>query len=623
MDLVTIDFETYYDKEYSLTKMTTEEYIRSPKFEVIGLGIKVGDQSPIWCDRNKADRVLRGIDFSDKAILCHNTLFDGAILSWKYDVRPRMWFDTVSMARALHAVQSGASLEHLAAYYKIGTKGTAIKDALGKRLEDFDTGELVRFIAYCLNDVDLCYKLFNIMKRRFTPNELILIDRSIRMYTEPVIDLDTKMLADYLVEVQNSKSGLVQALGWTCTEEEAMKRLRSNEQFAELLTALEVEVPMKVSRTTGKQTYAFSKTDRAFLKLQEHDDPAVVAIVEARLGVKTSIEQTRTQRLLSVAQRGTLPVMLRYYAAHTGRFGGGDKMNLQNLKRGGTLRKALRAPKGKVFVACDSSQIEARVVAWLAGQKDLLEAFRQGRDVYSEFATDVYGKKITKADKVERFCGKTCILGLGYGMGWEKFIHTLAIGQGGISIQLDSVEGRRIVQMYRHKYHKIAALWRMGDRWLYRMVLGESGETVNNLQFTPDGYILPNGLMLQYPGLNSTSDGFRYINDQRVWREMLKCRVLQTELPEDKYAYVYGGKTIENYTQALARIVVADQLVEISHRYPVALQVHDENVCVVDEAEADEALAFMIEVMSKPPAWAPDLPVACEGGHGPTYGDCK
>lgn len=603
--------------------MTTEAYIRDPRFEIIGVGVKVNGEQSDWYSGEFPGRFLSSIKYDNKAILAHNTAFDGSILSWHCGIVPKLWLDTLSMARPLLNITVGASLKSLADYYGIGTKGDEVTRAIDKQRADFTPEELAQYGAYCLNDVELTYKLYHKMKRDIGPQELMLIDRTIRMYTEPEIELDVPLLNKYLVEVQNAKTSLVDDLGLACTEEEAKKMLMSNDKFALFLENLGVTVPVKLSPTTKKVTHAFSKSDRQFLKLKEHEDPRVVSAVCARLGVKSTIEETRTKRMLDVATRGKLPVMLKYYAAHTGRFGGGDKMNVQNWKRGGTLRKAVKAPKGMVFVACDSSQIEARIVAWLAGQHDLLEAFRLGRDIYSEFATYVYGKTITKADKVERFCGKTSILGLGYGMGWEKFLHTLAIGQGGVSLIIEPEEAKRIVKAYRNKYSRIPALWNVGGHILQQMVNNNHGEFKHGIMYGPDGFVLPNGLPLKYHGLHQTPEGFEYVNDARRFREMVKARVLGTQMSAANWTKIYGGKVIENITQALARIVVTEQLLRISERYKVVLQVHDEIVIVCKASEAAEAKRFMIKVMSTPPVWAPDLPVACEANSGATYGDCK
>lgn len=628
MDIVTIDFETYYDREYSLSKMTTEAYVRDIRFEVIGVGIKVNNHPTDWYSGSDPGRFLRSLNYKNKAILCHNTAFDGAILSWHFHIQPKLWLDTLSMARPLHNVTVGGSLKNLVSHYQLGEKGDEVINAIGKRRNDFSPEELKRYASYCVNDVDLTYKLFHKMKGRFTPEELRVIDITMRMYTEPTIELDRALLDQHLHDVINRKTDLVSQLGLDCTEEEAKSMLMSNDKFATFLYAYGVNPPMKVSPKTGKAAYAFSKTDKAFTALLEHEDPWVQNAVAARLGVKSTIEQSRTQSLIGVSNRGPLPIMLNYYGAHTGRFSGGDKMNLQNLPRGGALRKSLCAPKGKVLIASDSSQIEARMVAWVSEQNDLLQAFREGRDVYSEFASEVYGKKVTKADKVERFVGKTCILGLGYGMGAIKFRDTLALGQGGIKVEIEAGDAQRIVGLYRNKNHRIAGFWNRCGRVLDDLVGQRSGQVLpmrSMLDYKDNAIILPSGLPISYPLLRASEsgDGYFYIADGRSYRKAVVDRLTGDSSDGLPWVRIYGGKVTENIVQALARIVVTGQMVAIAKRYKIVLQVHDEIVCCVDEDEAEEAKTFIMQCMSTPPSWASDLPVACEADIGYNYGDAK
>ena len=628
MDVVTIDFETYYDKEYSLSKMTTEAYVRDPRFEVIGVGIKVNDYPVDWYSGSDPGRFLRSLDYSKVAILCHNTVFDGAILAWHFNIKPKLWLDTLSMARPLHNISVGGSLKALAAHYRLGEKGDEVIHAMGKRRADFAKEELERYASYCCNDVDLTYKLFRRMAKGFPASEIRLIDQTIRMFTEPSIQIDTQVLAQHLEEVRNKKSSLVDdmLLSYDTTEEQAKKLLMSSEKFAVYLTALGVAPPMKTSPTTGKVAFAFSKSDKAFTDLLEHDDARVVAAVAARLGVKSTLEETRTKSLIGVAERGPLPIMLNYYGAHTGRFSGGDKMNLQNLPRGGALRRALGVPKGKVLIACDSSQIEARLVAWVSGQRDLVQQFADKRDVYCEFASEVYGRPITKADKLERHVGKTAVLGLGYGMGALKFRRTLEIGAGGIRVQLQDHEAERIVRLYREKNFKIAQFWQRCSHALTHIMQGTEFNLSDALPTLVTGHetiYLPNKMTIRYPLLHHNADGYCYANTSKLYRDVVKARVIGAELPYDKFTRIYGGKVTENIVQALARIVVADQMVAIGVRHKVVLQVHDEVVIMCDESEAPAAQAFMEQVMSTPPEWAADLPVACEAGSGPNYGECK
>lgn len=625
MDIVTIDFETYYDKDFSLSKMTTESYIRDPRFEIIGVGIKVNDYPTDWYSGDNPGKFLKSLDYSKRAILCHNTAFDGAILSWHFGINPRLWLDTLSMARPLHNVTVGGSLAKLVTYYGLGKKGDEVVAALGKRKADFTEADLAQYGQYCINDVNLTKALWDKMKVGFPASELLIIDQTLRMYTDPTIELDVPLLQQHLEEVRTRKRTLISDLGHGMGGEQAVQdMLMSNDKFADYLKRLGVEPPTKISAKTGKESWAFAKTDKGMTDLLEHVDERVQAAVSARLGVKSTLEETRTEALIGVAGRGRLPIMLNYYGAHTGRFSGGDKLNLQNLPSRGntTIRRALKAPAGHMLISCDSSQIEARTVAWVAGQDDLVQAFRDKRDVYSEFASEVYGRKITKADKVERFVGKTCVLGLGYGMGAEKFRRTLEIGQGGINVVIDINEAERIVRLYRQKNWKIVQFWQKCGNALKDMLYGSENELHPQVRYDKRGIRLPNGFYIQYPALRQTANGFMYISDARTYQKALKDRVL-TGAPPDGIAWtkVYGGKVTENIVQALAALVIREQMAAVGQHFKVAFQVHDEIIIAVPESNALADQAKLEALMSTAPKWAPDLPVACESGVAANYGD--
>ena len=412
MNLITVDMETYYDRDYSLSKITTEEYIRSDLFEVIGVSVKVNNEEAEWASgthQQIKQWLQSSFEWERSFVLAHNTLFDGAILSWRFGVNPRGWLDTLCMGRALHGVEVGGSLKALTERYGLGAKGTEVVNALGKRRLTFSDEELARYGDYCINDVELTYKLFNILAKDFPKQELRVIDQTLRMFIDPILELDGDMLQQHLIGIKQMKEDLLTSSGVEKAE------LMSNEKFAELLRPFGVEPPMKTSPSTGKQTYAFAKSDEEFKALAEHEDLRVQTLVAARLGNKSTLEETRTQRFIDISKRGKLPVPIRYYAAHTGRFGGDDKINMQNLPSRGNnankLKKAIIAPEGYTIIDADSAQIEARVLAWLAGQDDLITAFAEGKDVYKKMASAIYGKPEFEITKDERFVGKTTILG--------------------------------------------------------------------------------------------------------------------------------------------------------------------------------------------------------------------
>jgi DNA polymerase len=619
MQLVTLDFETYYDVGFSLSGLTTEEYIKDERFQVIGVSIKLDQSEAKWYTGDQVKKALDNIDWKNSALLCHNTQFDGAILSFRYNIIPGFYLDTLCMARAIHGVDVGGSLAFLVEKYNLGRKGTEVIDAKGKRLEDFTSQDLAQYGEYCKNDTELTHKLFQILAPDFPENEVRLIDLTLRMYTEPVLEVDDALLQDRLDDIQAEKSQLLQGLmkRLECDTEECVRaKLASNKQFAELLIELGITPPTKISPTTDKETYALAKGDTGFLELTEHEDPFIQELCRVRLGTKSTIEESRIERFIGIGARnkGKLPIPLKYYGAHTGRWAGSDKVNFQNLpardKKKKALKNAVIAPEDHVVINSDSSQIEARVLVWLAGQDDVVEWYREGRDVYSEFASKVYGRPITKKDTTERAVGKTCILGLGYGTGWSKLQQTLKIATG---LNLDESECQRLVKVYREVNDKVIQLWKTCDEALRDMSAWPNGkqpyylDARNALLVTPKGIRLPNGLYIYYPGLtwDISESKSKYIYKSR--RGMIS---------------IWGGSVVENVIQALARIIVGEQMLEINKKYRPVLTVHDAVVCVVPETEVDEALSFITTTMSSPPLWATGLPVACEAHHGASYGDC-
>jgi len=605
VNILTIDFETYYSREFSLTKVTTEEYVRSPQFETIGVAVQVDDGEPEWFsgDAESMHQFLKKFDWANSLALAHNAPFDGAILKWVYGLSPKGWLDTLSMGRALHGTQVGGSLKVLSDFYGLGEKGTEVENALGLHRADFSPSQLERYGDYCKNDVALTWELFGQMSKGFPKVELRLIDLTVRMFTDPVLQLDKSVLEDHLAEVQRTKS---LALGMYEKGD-----LMSNQKFAVMLEVAGAKPPMKTSPTTGKETYAFSKTDEEFKELLEHPSPAVQALVAARLGTKSTIEETRTERFIGIAERGSLPIPLRYYAAHTGRWGGDDKLNLQNLPRTSALKKAIIAPDGYMMIDSDSSQIEARTLAWLAEQDDLVDAFDRGEDVYKIMASAIYGKDVTEITKDERFVGKTTILGCGYGMGAKKFQAQLK----NFNVEITLVEATRIIDTYRATYPKIVELWKSAASAL-KSILQKQHTTLGRGDILKvegvKGILLPNTLYLRYPNLRKLQDDdgeIELVYDTKKGKAIIPTRI-------------YGGKVIENVCQALARIVIGEQMLLVAKKYRVVMTVHDAIACIAPTEQVEAAKEYVEMCMRTRPDWGMELPLNCEAGYGESYGAC-
>lgn len=604
MNIITLDFETYYSQSFSLSKITTEEYIRSPEFETIGVSVKVDDAPAEWFSGTKEEtkRFLDRYDWGNAIAVAHNAMFDMAILSWVYGIRPKRIADTLSMARALGA--GSVSLANLVKQYKLGEKGDEVINALGKKRLDFDAAALRRYGAYCKNDTELTYKLFQTLGPDFPVSEFKLIDLTIRMFTEPTLELDVAKLEGHLFSVQSRKGQLL--LSVAANQEVLM----SNPKFALALQNMGVEPPVKISPTTGKETWAFGKTDEDFKALLEHDDVRVQTLVAARLGVKSTLEETRTERFIGISKRGKLPIPLRYYAAHTGRWGGDDKVNMQNLPRASALKFAMLAPKGHAIIDSDSSQIEARTLAWLAGQHDLVEAFEKGEDVYKIMASKIYNKAEEDVTKDERFVGKTTILGCGYGMGAAKFKKQLKV----FNVDISEDEARSIIDVYRTSYPRIPLLWKQAGNVLDAIINNQTVELGRDDLLVVEGdkgILLPNGLYLRYPNLRKQNNEGKseYVYDTKKGKTTVPNRI-------------YGGKVVENLCQALARIIIGEQMLLIAKKYKVVMTVHDAIACVVHEDEAKIALENIQMFMRVRPNWALELPLNCEAGAGKSYGEC-
>jgi len=610
MDLITLDFETYYDQDFSLRKLTMEEYIRDPRFEVVGVGVKVNSNDTEWASgtHEQISRYLHSFDWGNSMLLCHNTLFDGAILSWLFDIQPRVLADTLCIARALHGVEVGGSLHALSQRYNLGAKGTEILNAKGKRRVDFTPEELSRYGDYCVNDVELTYKLFMRMAKNFPKQEMRIIDMTLRMFTEPMLELDLGLLEQHLANTKEIKEDLIKSSGVT------QATLMSNLKFARALVSLGVEPPMKTSLTTGKETLALAKNDEGFKALLEHEDPRVQALCTARLGTKSTLEESRTERFIGIAKRGLIPIPVRYYAAHTGRWGGDDKINIQNLPSRGVngkkLKSSIIAPVGYTIVDCDSSQIEARVLAWLAGQDDLVKAFANNEDVYIKMASKIYNVKEEDVTKEQRFVGKSTILGAGYGMGAVRFAEQLK--SFGTTISVD--EARRIISIYRDANWKISQFWRNCQNMLVEMsrdkLITFGAKNIVKAVRTQTGYgiELPSGLVMRY-------DDLQYEQGERGVEFNYKTRRGRTR--------IYGGKVTENVCQAIARCIMGEQMLAIAKRYKPVLTVHDSVVCCVPTDELNEARQYIEDCMSTTPSWAEGMPITCESGIGQSYGDCE
>ena len=653
--ILTLDFETYWDTKigYTLTKMTTEEYIRHDLFHAFGCCVhEFGSDSPTtWVRGDGLREYFSGIDWGRTAVLAHNAQFDVSIMEWRYGVSPCFIFDTLSMARALRGVEVGNSLAKLAIDFNLPAKGTAVYSTNGvAELDEVMESELS---DYCKHDVYLCERIFDRLVKGYPSKELRLIDMTLKMYTRACLELDPNMLTDAILDEREKREALLQKLG---VDETA---LASNPQFAALLEKLNVVPPTKTSKTTGKETLALAKNDALFQALLNGEREDVALLCEARLKVKSTTERTRAQRFLDISQRGPLPVPLSYYGAQTGRWTAskGSAINMQNLKRGSFLRKAIMAPAGHQLVVGDLSQIEPRVLAWLSDYTDMLDIFRAGGDPYAAFGAQMFNiPNLTKESHPDlRQSAKSALLGCGYGLGWAAFASQLLTGFLGAPPQrydlafakklgvtqqaavkfldwevnaeklqeiphtcttkelvIHCLAAKAIIDKYRATATPVVDFWDLNTQ-LIGECLYKGREYKHKCLIYRKGEIeLPSGMKLLYPDLN-----IRRYKDEKTNKDQLEW----TYGPDR--TKIYAGKITNNVTQGVARCVMTDGMVRTAKRYFVAGTVHDEQIVVVPDAEVAEAKTWVLAQMTMEPPYMPGIPLDADGGAHRRYGLAK
>lgn len=697
---ITLDFETYYcnKSKYSLSAkgMTIEKYIRNPKFEIIGLAVKVGNKPTEWLAPHEIEDWVKHIEIAygwdNVRVIAHNARFDAAILGWKYNIYPKQIADTMLMSRACQ-LWDGHSLDNvtrnLRDRYNWGivrddngqtmwgkfetkdlpntlNKGDEVVNADGKQLFDFTEAEYDAYADYCITDVDLTWSAYNwFMKEYSFPDlEIEVMTATIETFTYPVVELHTPVLEVVKEEVNGKRQALLDKVGATVED------LRSDAKFAELLSQLGVEPPTKLN-AKGEVKYAFAKKDLGFLKLLEHEDQSVVELVEARLGNKSSQAVTRVERFLELAHRNPMPMPLEYYAAHTGRWGGADLVNVQNMNRNqlvdkstpvGTkvfykdkadavvkvlddgkvqlaragvvendeeelhimgLRDAIKAPKGKKLVVLDWSQIELRFNSWLWGEQWILDALVSGKDIYKVTAANTYGVPYEEVNKSQRFVGKSQQLGLGYGAG----VNGLKVVMGKRSEEFTEEQLQSFVNSYRQSAPSIKRGWDKCKNLLNAMVQGMDAplNDSNELFYScGDKIMRPNGLGLTYRKAHHREGEM----GKELW---FWGKNKQTKKPD--WEKTFGGKITENLCQAACRDIAAEKVVALRNKFiergwtkddaHIVMTVHDEIIVCCKDEFAEEVSDIMKDVMTHSLGWYASLPLAVDGSIAQRYGCAK
>lgn len=646
MDVVTLDAESFYDpaSKYSLSCMSTEDYVCDPRFEEILWSGQVNGGPTSWFSGTNRElhQWLGQFDLPNNALLAQNTRFDGLILAVHHDIYPKFYLDTLPMARAsLKPVLKRLGLKYLCEHFGLPPKGDEVVRAMGKRRLDFTDWELQQYGGvYGCNDTEQTYRIFELLRDTVSRDDLRLIDMTLRMYIQPQFRLEAKEFRDSLSGVRARKEKIFAELE---VQGVTKKALSSAPQFAQILRDRGIEPPMKPSPASLKRgedpplmVYAFSKADPELIELQEEfaEDEELSAIFQARTEAKSTIEETRCEKYLTIAERyGMFRVPLVPFGAHTGRYTGDEGLNVLNLSNPGMnkdkvtgavryksrLRFGVQPPdKDHVLVGADLSQIECRITAALAGQADLLEAFATGADIYSLFATDMFGRPVSKkladtdpqADK-DRRCGKATILGCGFGMGAKKFRRS--VRKDGLN--LSEEESETFVQFYRTRYPAIKALWDTYDHALRDLAITREDQWVGPLKFhwlnTDVAAIeTADGRRLLYPGLKTV---------RKKNRLEVVCQHAGDKYPRK----LWGGVITENSAQALAAIVIKRIMLEVQQEtgYRTGLQIYDECLWAVHKSDVEAFTKALPPIMTRRFEVLPDCPIAYEMKVGASYGD--
>lgn len=618
MNIITLDFETFYSDDYTLSKMTTESYIRDPRFEAHGCSVKMSPDLPAkWWSANELKDFFAEIDWQNRGVLCHHSQFDGLILSHHYGVKPKFWFDTLSMARLLLGNHLSVGLDNLAKHFGLAAKTVPYNLFRGKHWNELTPAVQQMVGDGACHDVELTWQLFNILAKTFPRQEYEVVDAVIKMFTDPVLRADIDMLGNLWESEATKKQQRLAELNVTEAD------LQSAERFAQLLRDCGVEPEMKQGK--NEQIYAFAKTDDFMRDLQEHDDERVQALAEARLGVKSTLLQTRAETLGFMAGRGPLCVYLRYAGAGTLRVSGGDGANWLNFKRRSPIRKSVLAPEGYLLAPIDSSQIECRVLHYLAGGPDepVIQKFRRGEDPYVDIATEFYREPIYKPkdgdprkDEMEakRGMGKQGRLMCGYGAAGPKFKATAKAGLYGPPVDISLEDASKFVSLYRELNPSICAkhtgYWAQASRMLSALGGSDVTKEWGPLTVRDKRIYLPEGQPLIYDTLEYFTpppeerhlykeferDGFWRLKTRHGWKTM------------------WGSKLVQNACEAVSRVIVSQAMIRITRMgYRVLNWPYDELLVLIpkDGHEVEHAERCKAEMLKAPP-WLPGLPLDAE-----------
>lgn len=602
MRIVALDFESYFDDAYTLKKMSTEAYIRDPRFQAHGAAIKWGpDHAAKWYDERALRYVLKEEDWSDTAIICHHAQFDGLILSHLFGINPKLWLCTLSMARLLLGNHISVSLDSVRSQFGIAAKRTPYEKFKGRHWHELDRATQDEMAEGCCDEVESIWTIFGKLAKEFPSSQYEIVDCLLRMFVDPVLVGDTEFFSRVWQAEYQRRNDLFTRLGVRIED------LRSDATFAALLEAQGVEVQQKQGKNA--LIYAFAKTDPFMQELLDDEDEIVAALAQAKLDAESTIQMTRAETLGFMSTRGPLTVYAKAYGARTTRPSGGDKSNFLNMKKADpdlpqldtniSLKGGICAPEGYLLAPVDASQIDCRLVNMVAGQWDMVEAFRNGADPYVRVASEFYGYAVNRKDHPgQRQLGKVVELQSGYGSGGAKIRATLR-NKAGIIISPE--DGDKARDAYRSTHPAVTAIWKTAGAMLPVLASGQQ------MQWGPveirDGCVwLPNGCPLIYRTLEWDGEAREWrVKTRRGWEKM------------------YGAKLFAETIQALTQVIVSDAMVRIHRAGIRTLNFSYDELLLLIKEDGHEALEFCLQEMKRTPDWLPGIPLDAEGSLNARY----
>lgn len=669
-DVLVLDFETYFDEEYTLKDTATIEFVMDKRFEAVSLADTQMNAAYPFADyeaathfsytesgvlaRLKYLQTLYGENFERATVVIANTKFDATVLAKRYGIYCPYVVDVIGIARTLnsrqrHGIhtlteQHGLIAKGDTTQFKGATFRTRFRKPKGRgnkapvQVPKITDELLAKLREYNVNDNLREWELFTILLPMLSNPavELRLMKHTLDLYLKPTMRCDFEH-GEKLASAMQARLDRLIPEGMTPED------ISGNISFENaLVTALEAagDRPQqyykvcKPTKNNNGMMLAIAKDDPERELLEKHPDERVRKLMAARGGIKSwpnHIARVRSIMAVARACDGMMPVPLRYWGAHTGRWSGDDGLNFQNLsKQGDPLLVAMRglivADEGSVLVIVDEAQIEARVLPWLAGQDDLVEAFRRNADPYIALASKMFGFKVRKPkrkgafieaveDRMEkaRNFGKIGVLGCGYGMGAGRAVDYAATQ---FKVVMDESTAKKLVDLYRAENPKVTAFWNDIEKaFIYTAKYRKPCELPRGLRFSPYqecgvAITLPNGRDLRYASVRIVADSDYNREGIRVFNDLTK-----------DWDHVWGGHLTENVVQAISRDVLAEAMLRLEDQgYHTALHIHDELVIPVPEADGPAALKVACSILAETPAWAPGLPLGAEGVLSKAYG---